>query len=467
MEADARQACNDLDAFIARQRKALVDRVLERVRENPQAGQWQVDQPGSEWKQKALQLYLLMHGRSPTDDAISALVAHINNNGADPSVAEFLQRWAQIDLVTGVVVTGRPQKEGSAINTEERQLDPPRLLYQDWYRGRAGQCHHLPAQILPDSDEWIERFVLHGWVPSEPIITPASKVTALGSCFADEMRIWLREKGIAVNADERKGTAYPHVEDFHMPILQCAAGLVNTFVLRQQFDWALGGVEFPSDLWVAGRGSVVVPTEAARRRTKEVLERTDVFILTLGLSEVWYRRAERPGQREVVMWRAVPAEMFTEETHGFRTTTVAENVENLSHICDLIWRTRMDAAIVLTLSPVPLSATFRGVSAISANAASKACLRASVDEVLARHAGKRLFYWPAYEVVKEVFGQQAYLPDGRHVKPEIVRRILRLFGKWFVRESCGTETANEGPPGDDDLTAGSSPGPLGNPLDEM
>jgi hypothetical protein len=127
---------------------------------------------------------------------------------------------------------------------------------------------------------------------------------------------------------------------------------------------------------------------------------------------------------------------------------------------------------------VPLAATFRGVSCVTANAASKAILRVAVDELMreeeqpqqqpqggrmgggggagpagegnAHHppcpppspypleAGEgtvsskpeegeegegtcagRVFYWPAYEMVKEGFSE-AYLEDGRHPKPEVV-----------------------------------------------
>ena len=46
------------------------------------------------------------------------------------------------------------------------------------------------------------------------------------------------------------------------------------------------------------------------------------------------------------------------------------------------------ASVVLTLSPVPLAATFRGVSCVTANAASKATLRAAVDVPPAERAGR-------------------------------------------------------------------------------
>jgi len=53
----------------------------------------------------------------------------------------------------------------------------------------------------------------------------------------------------------------PHryVEDSSIPVLQCSAGLVNTFVLLQQFEWALERRAFEDDLWVGARGAIAMP----------------------------------------------------------------------------------------------------------------------------------------------------------------------------------------------------------------
>ncbi len=42
-----------------------------------------------------------------------------------------------------------------------------------------------------------------------------------------------------------------------------------------------------------------------------------------------------------------------------------------------------------------------------------------------------LFYWPSYEIVKE-FHTDPYMDDGRHIKPEIVQQIMRLFHKFYL-----------------------------------
>jgi len=268
-------------------------------------------------------------------------------------------------------------------------------------------------------------------------------VTALGSCFADEIRIWLRARGFRVNEDFRQGMAYPHAEDSIVPLLQCSAGLVNTFVLLQQFEWAFEGKVFDDDLWWGSRGQVVLPTEDARRRTRAMFESSKLFVITLGLAEIWFQkkgrevptsstsgRSDESGKRqqEDVLWRAIPSHKFDPRRHGFRVSSVDENLTNLRRIVDIIHRHNPGASIVFTLSPVPLSATFRGVSCVTANSVSKSILRVAVDELLrekgvgivsassvgscpsshsedsARTQGQ-LYYWPAYEMIKEAFAE--------------------------------------------------------------
>ena len=127
-----------------------------------------------------------------------------------------------------------------------------------------------------------------------------------------------------------------------------------------------------------------------------MFEATRVFVITLGLAEVWYQRRRAEGgaeaggkaragaeeeqeeQEEEVLWRAVPSDRFDPRRHGFRVSSVGENLRNLRAIVALIRAHVPAAVVVFTLSPVPLSATFRGVSCVTANAVSKSILRVAV-----------------------------------------------------------------------------------------
>jgi len=144
--------------------------------------------------------------------------------------------------------------------------------------------------------------------------------------------------------------------------------------------------------------------------TKKLFDETDVYILTLGLSEVWHDE-----QTGGVFWRTIPKDAFDPARHKFRVSTVDENRDNLAAIHALIRKHRPDAKIVLTLSPIPLAATFRNVSCVSANTVSKAVLRVAIDEIM-RDVGPEgaLHYWPGFEIVVYAFGAP-FKADRRHL----------------------------------------------------
>ena len=96
-----------------------------------------------------------------------------------------------------------------------------------------------------------------------------------------------------------------------------------------------------------------------------------VFVITLGLAEVWFqkRKVGRTGEgtgevakqgakqgegegegegeeEEEALWRAVPSDRFDPTRHGFRVSSVRENLLNLREIVGLI-REHVPAAVVV------------------------------------------------------------------------------------------------------------------------
>lgn len=231
-EEEAVAACTMLRSVASSKRDAL----LKRLQSACQAGgTLSLDKSGTELQEEALQLALLMRGLPPTETACHELLQAIRRWQANGEVASFLQYWSQLGLMAGVYATGAG--------------DEVRTAWVDWYRGPPGSARYLPSLLTLREPRALEEFVLQGWAPGRPLIGRESLVTALGSCFADEIRLWLRARGFRVNEDFRSGSSYPHVEDSTVPLLQCSAGLVNTFVLLQQFEWAFEGRNFEDDLW--------------------------------------------------------------------------------------------------------------------------------------------------------------------------------------------------------------------------
>ncbi|MEO9827082.1 MAG: GSCFA domain-containing protein [Paracoccaceae bacterium] len=297
--------------------------------------------------------------------------------------------------------------------------------YRTWFRGEHTNFNPKLAQIT--GVDGPTRFVLDGWLPDAPLIDKDTQITAFGSCFAANISNWLSQRNFRVlNKADDATRAY---------VVTMGEGMVNSFVIRQQFEWAWENKVFEQALWHGYKAEEYGYDEEIRLETKRIFDETDVFILTFGLSEVWYD--EPTGN---VFWRTIPKENYDPERHKFRLSTVDENRENIRAIYDLIRRYRPDAKVIVTLSPVPLIATFRDVSCISANSVSKATLRVAIDEVVrdVRDEG-HLYYWPSYEMVTDVF-KSPFRPDRRHIRPIVLDHIMRLFETAWCKDNGVSET---------------------------
>ena len=284
-----------------------------------------------------------------------------------------------------------------------------------WYRGE--NTNFIPSKAELREPGALERFVLHGWLPAAPFIGKASRVTAFGSCFAQYLTEHLHGAGYNVLGK--------HL-DLHAHIIRFGEGMVNTFAIRQQLEWALGREEMQPNLWFGPNKEIASVDPAVRADTKQIIETTDVFVITLGLSEIWFDKISGEA-----FWRAIPKELFDETRHGFRVSSCEENYDNLTQIRALIRTHRPTAKIIFTLSPMPLMATFRPVSCLTASSVSKAILRVAVDQLMRACAEDfNLFYFPSYEIVREFF-TDPFGEDNRHPKPEVIRFVMETFERHY------------------------------------
>lgn len=301
--------------------------------------------------------------------------------------------------------------------------------FRTWFRGEHTNYNPTEARMIPA--DAVKKNILHGWAPEAPVITPETQITAFGSCFAANISNWLSKRNFRVlNKDESAKSAY---------VVTCGEGMVNSFVIRQQFEWAWEGKVFDQPLWHGYKTEEYGYDPAIQAETKRIFDETDFFILTFGLSEVWYD--EPTGN---VFWRTIPKDAYDPERHKFRVSSVEENKENLKAIYALIRKHRPDAQILFTLSPIPLIATFRDNSCLTSNSVSKAVLRVAIDETV-RELGPEgyLHYWPSYELITDVF-KLPYKPDRRHPKSPPLDYIMTLFEHtWCV------ETETPKPPLDE------------------
>jgi hypothetical protein len=281
----------------------------------------------------------------------------------------------------------------------------------------------------------IREHVLIGHVPEEPMLTERDEVVAIGSCFAGELRHYLAEAGL-----QSKRIWIPE-------------GLNNTYAVVDFLTWCVTGNTtasgFRYDRLPDGSIAEWTPRESQNSYGRRMAE-AGAIVLTLGVAEVWEDR-----QSGKVFWHGVPQGIFDAKRHRSRLTTVDENVSNLGRIIMLIRRVNADAPIVLTLSPVPLKGTFRGISSLSADCVSKSVLRVALDQVMS-DAPPGVYYWPSYEIVKWVGAHLSWPAYGvdddkaRHVTRTLVSRIVDAFIESFYLphtvEALRRVELNEGEP---------------------
>ncbi len=286
-------------------------------------------------------------------------------------------------------------------------------LVEPWYFSRKMTNFFPPKQSLFEGDHnrLVKDYVLEGWLPPAPRFTRGSKVLTMGSCFAEELRNYLREN------------------DLWSDVLFMPPGLNNTFAIRNFIEWCVTGVASNDAYWYeetdAGQAMKWSPDEE-NHRYREIFRSIDGIVLTIGLAEVW--EDTRTGG---IFWRGVPKSIFDEDVHICRLSTVSENSANLQKIVELIRSINPKAEIILTLSPVPLKATNQKFSCISADSISKSTLRIAIHNLIEMNISG-VNYWPSFEIVRwlgshvdhTLFGEDG---NTRHVNRVAVKMILDNF----------------------------------------
>ena len=109
----------------------------------------------------------------------------------------------------------------------------------------------------------------------------------------------------------------------------------------------------------------------------------------------------------------------------FRRITYDEVKKGLLKIIDLTQKINPAAAIVFTVSPIPLDRTFTSDDIMVANCISKSTLRAAVGEVTS--ISRNIHYFPSYEYAMSVGINFCEERDRRHPKKEHTDYIVNSF----------------------------------------
>ena len=281
----------------------------------------------------------------------------------------------------------------------------------------------------------------------------------MGSCFAEEIRV-------ALNAELGEGHVGP---DMSSVIFDPAVSRVdelpernhmntyNAFSILQEIERILGLWDpGPNDYWQLD-GRVQCPyRRLVFSKTPEILAEVTAkldtafragfaaaehFVFTYGMTEVFINRASGKVANQRPRYGKAGVEQIL--YHG---SNFADNYAAITRTVDLITAAKPEAKIFVTVSPVPLARTFSDSDIVAANTRSKSTLRAVLAEVA--EARPNVIYFPSYEAVLAA-GDLAWMPDGRHVRREVVDRITRAFvaSTFFSDDMTEPERESEGDAG--------------------
>ncbi len=278
------------------------------------------------------------------------------------------------------------------------------------------------------------------------LFDPTSKVFAIGSCFALEIRAALRARGYEVFPKYKDVSFDPRSQKFAKMPERDSINHYDTFTIRQEFEQAFAGTHYGEKDFIVHKHKLQNSFEVGGRETwrdpyrRQILAATkeglldlsgqiddrmregileaDVYVITLGLIETWRNKANGLHICPLPDVGRDPALADIE----FHLSDYAENYENLKRICSLVRSRFPSKPIVLSVSPVGLQRTFTGRDIVVANLESKSILRTAAGQICREF--EHVHYWPSYEFCMR---GDPFKDDGRHVTEEAVAAIVDAF----------------------------------------
>jgi len=341
------------------------------------------------------------------------------------------------------------------------------LAEKNWGNAKGEDCQNYnPYQGLKDYQFWrrgIERVSSDNVDPvvrSRFSLRKEDKVATAGSCFAQHISRTLTKNGFNYFVPEN-GAGLPDTQLISRNFGVFSARFGNIYTARQliQMAYMAYGRYSPVDVaWQRPDGRYVdpfrpqvepdgylTPSEviAAREEhlafVRQMFEELDVMVFTLGLTESWRRKSDGavfPLAPGVVAGGMNPA------LYEFINFTQEEVVSDTQKFVDFLGVINPRARVILTVSPVPLIATYEDRHVLVSTTYSKSALRAAADDVVRRN--EHVDYFPSYEIITANFSKGAYYEDDlRSVRPEGVEHVMRLFLKHYAGEQNG-EIAESG-----------------------
>jgi GSCFA family len=280
------------------------------------------------------------------------------------------------------------------------------------------------------------------WVPKHRLL-PTHRISTAGSCFAQHIGRALKARGYRwLDAEPAPpGLSEGLKRAFNYGVFSFRTGNIYTAaLLRQWLSWSVGGVKPPDEFWhengrvydpfrpdiepdgFADEAEAIASREATLRAIRRAVEESHTFVFTLGLTEAW---VDKSRGHVYPMCPGTVHGTFRAEAHEFRNYRYPEIAKDLRESLNLMKATNPSLRFLLTVSPVPLTATASGRHVLVATTYSKSTLRAVAGDLAARSDTD---YFGSYEIITaSPFRGMFFEQNQRSVSPHGVEFVMRSF----------------------------------------
>jgi hypothetical protein len=275
-------------------------------------------------------------------------------------------------------------------------------------------------------------------------ITNETQIMTSGSCFAQHVAAHFRDHGYSVIDAEPPPPGLEGLAAKNFGYSLYSARYGNIYTVRQLLQLLREALEADSAreiIWekdgryfdalrpgiepdgVRRPGEVRQQRRDHLERVRQAIAEADLFIFTFGLTEGWVDREDG------TVYPTAPgtiAGTFDSDRYAFVNFGFEEIKADFLEARALLKEHRPELKFLLTVSPVPLTATASGDHVLPATIYSKSVLRAVAGELAAGHDDTD--YFPSYEMVATPFLQRRFYEDNlRSVSPDGVASVMEVF----------------------------------------
>lgn len=293
------------------------------------------------------------------------------------------------------------------------------------------------------------------WTPKFRI-APKAPVATFGSCFAQHIGNALKSRKfnwmIAENPPAGMSEGGARLYNYNIFSAR-TANIYTTSLLRQWTQWALGHSSPPEEYWTkngryydpfrpaiepdgfASLEEMLCSRAEVIAAFRKCITHSHYFVFTLGLTESWFNREQG---YEYPMCPGTVAGQFDADVHEFRNQGFGDVQRALMESVRMMLAVNPTLRFILTVSPVPLTATKSANHVLVATMYSKSVLRAVAGQLAMSH--KLIDYFPSYEIINSaVFKGTFFEPNLRGVNKRGVDFVMdhffqgltRTFGDYF------------------------------------